>query len=123
MFAICLRCGTGKELPYETCIGCGFQPTDEDESLLKSVYLSLGRYDTPEEQSRYKLELIALAEQIRRGEEIEFDGDGLRRLQMQKAELEHLSYAGVTKLLFRILFPGLLFLLVLIGVLVILKLQ
>jgi len=123
MFAICLRCGATKELPYETCVGCGFQPTEEDESLLKSVYLSLGRYDTPDEQSRYALELVTLAEQLRRGEEIEFDGDDLRRLQKQKGEVEHLSYAGTTYLLFRIFFPGILLLLILIGVLVILKRQ
>ncbi len=121
MIAICLRCGTTKELPFETCVDCGFQPTDEDESLLKSVYLSLARYDRPEEQSRYALELVTLAEQLRRGEEIEFDGDDLRRLQKQKGEAESLSYAGVIYLLFRIFIPGLLFLLFLIGVLLILK--
>lgn len=123
MFAICLHCGTTKELPCETCLGCGFLPTDEDDSLLKSVYLSLGRYDTPNEQSGYALELVALAERLRRGEEIEYDGDDLRRLQKQKGEVEHVSYAGVAYLLFRIFIPGLLFLLVLVGVLLILKRQ
>jgi hypothetical protein len=123
MQSICLCCGNCKEVPYEKCIACGFQPSDEDGSLVKSVYLSLGRYDTPCEQSRYEPILNALAEKIAQGEEIAFDCDDLRRLDEQKETVKDINDAVVMQYLFRVFFPGLLFVLLMIGILMALKLM
>jgi hypothetical protein len=122
VYAICLQCGATKKEPYAQCDECGFQPTD-DESLAKSVYLSLGRYDTPAEQSRYEYELKRLANELRSGREIEFDGEDLARLHAQKLDVESVDDATALRYLLRVVFPGLLFLLVLIGVLIMLRLR
>lgn len=122
VYAICLRCGETKDVPYEQCGRCGYQPTNDD-SLVKSVYLSLGRYDTPAEQSKYEHELKQLAKQIREGHEIAFDSEDVIRLQKQKVEVESVSDLGVFRYLTRVFFPGLLFLLILFGVLIALKLR
>lgn len=87
MYAICLRCGEPKDVPYGRCSECGYQPT-ADDSLVKSVYLSLGRYDTPGEQLKYEHELMELANQIRERKEIAFDSDDMLRLHKQKLEMK-----------------------------------
>lgn len=122
MYAVCLKCGESKDAPYKRCNQCGFNPTDDD-SLVKSVYLSVGRYDTPDEQSRYEYELNELAKEIRSGHEIAFDRVDIDRLRRQKIEVESVSDAGVLRYLLRVFFPGLLVLLILVGVLVVLKLR
>ena len=121
VYAVCLRCGTTKKVPYAQCDDCGFQPTDDD-SLIKSVYLSLGRYDTPADQSKYDYELKRLASELSSGQEIEFDGEDLARLRRQKIEVDSVDDGSVLRYLLRVFFPGLLFLLVLTGVLIVLKL-
>lgn len=122
MYAVCLKCGESKDVPYKRCNQCGFSPTDED-SLVKSVYLSLGRYDTPAEQSKYEYELKELATELRNGREIAFESEGLARLRKQKIEVESVTDVGVLRYLCRVFFPGLLFLIILLGVLVVLKLR
>ena len=89
----------------------------------KSVYLSLGRYDTPAEQSKYDHELRELASELNRGQEIEFDVEGLARLRRQRIELELVADVSVLRYLLRVLFPGLLILLAISAVLIILKLR
>lgn len=120
MYAVCLQCGEAKNAPNEQCGGCGYHPTD-DESLVKSFYLSLRRYDEPAEQSQYAYELEKLAKQLREGNEIAFDKVDIARLQKQKAEVESVSELGVLRYLFGVFSPGLLFILLLLGVLVALK--
>jgi hypothetical protein len=122
VYAICLRCGETKNAPYEQCGGCGYHPAD-DESLVKSVYLSVGRYDSPAEQSQYKYELKKLAKQIHEGNEIAFDSVDITRLQKQKIEVESVGDLGVLRYLAKVFFPGLLFLFILLGVLMALKMR
>ncbi|MFM8572754.1 MAG: hypothetical protein ACKOAU_14265 [Pirellula sp.] len=121
MYAVCLKCGKSKDAPYKRCSECGFKPADDD-SMAKSVYLSLGRFDTRAEQSTYEYELRELATEIRSGHETAFDQVDMDRLRRQKIEVDSVSDAGVLRYLLRVFFPGLLFLLILAGVLIVLKL-
>jgi len=90
--------------------------------MAKSVYLSLGRFGTRAEQSTYEYKLRELATEIRSGHEIAFDQVDMDRLRRQKIEVDSVSDAGVLRYLLRVFFPGLLFLLILAGVLIVLKL-
>ena len=60
---------------------------------------------------------------LRSGREIEFDGEDLARLHEQKVDVESVDDATALRYLLRVVFPGLLFLLVLIGVLIMLRLR
>jgi predicted ATP-dependent serine protease len=111
VYAVCLKCGKSKDAPNKRCSECGFKPADDD-SMAKSVYLSLGRFDTRAEQSTYEYKL----------REIAFDQVDMDRLRRQKIEVDSVSDAGVLRYLLRVFFPGLLFLLILAGVLIVLKL-
>ncbi len=91
--------------------------------MVKSVYLSVGRYDTLDKQSQYASELRDLAKQIRDGREVAFDLEDLSQLANQKAMLESVSMAGALRYLARVLLPGILVLLLLIAVLIVLKLR
>lgn len=106
-FAICVRCGQAKGLPWETCSRCGLNPELDEETLVRSVYLSTGRYDDERRQRRYREELKGYAARIERGEAIEYDPAEMQRLREQKAAVEAFSPA---RALFRIFLPGLLFL-------------
>ena len=64
-----------------------------------------------------------LANELRSGREIEFDGEDLARLHAQKLDVESVDDATALRYLLRVVFPGLLFLLVLIGVLIMLRLR
>lgn len=122
MHAICLRCGETKDAPDEKCGGCGYHPKD-NESLVKSVYLSIGRYDAPAKQMEYRYELQKLAKQIREGNIVAFDSVEIIRLQKQKIEVETVSDLGGVRYLTKVFLPGFLFLLLLLGVLVALKMR
>lgn len=122
MYAICLKCGAKKKLPGHQCGQCGFRPQD-DESMEKSVYLSSRRYDDPAGQSKYENELRKLASELRSGREIKFDVKDLDRLCRQRIEMEAVTVAKTFGYLHQVFFPGLLFLLVLIGLLILLKLR
>jgi hypothetical protein len=121
MTAVCVRCGAIKPLPYETCIDCGFQPEHDSEDLVKSVYLSTGRYDSPTDQTRYEAELRHMSQQIAKGIDLAYDENDLMRLRAQKAEVECVDERAAVRYVFRILFPGFVFILILAGILIALK--
>lgn len=100
---------------------CGFRPGEETDDLVKSVYLSVGRYDTEEERTRYRTELEMIASRLREGHGFEFDPTELERLRMQKGHVESISTGSLVRYLLRVFLPGIIFLLILIGVLYALK--
>jgi hypothetical protein len=71
----------------------------------------------------FPCELKTLAKQIRDGNEIVFDGAEMARLWKQKAEVESVSDIGALRYLAKVFFPGLLLLLLLLGVLIALKMR
>jgi hypothetical protein len=89
MKALCIRCGTVKSSVWRRCSICGFDPrrTDE-ESMVKSVYLSTGRFEEPSEQTRYADDLDRISTEIRSGKQIDFEPDELKRLLLQKRVVE-----------------------------------
>ncbi len=109
--AICLRCGETKRRPYETCEKCGFDPTRNEDDLVKSVYLSLGRFEGEEEQARYESELQLMGRAIREGGEvIDFDPVELSRLKAQKHIMEGNLNFSVVGVLFKLFRPAFIFL-------------
>ena len=106
--AICLRCGSEKRRPWQQCSTCGFTPQDDEDSLLKSVYLSVGRFDDFDEQTEYRKELAVLAERLRAGMPIEFDARELARLAEQRDLVRSVKLISVLAELVRMFMPHLL---------------
>ncbi len=113
--AICLRCAAEKPRPWTTCGGCGFDPRIDDVSLIKSVYLSVERFDDADRRKTYQLELTALAESIRRGDRIAFDEADLPRLRRQKDLVESVPSSAVWSAVVRLFLPAVVVLLVLVA--------
>jgi hypothetical protein len=80
--AICIRCGASKEAPYARCNACGFEPRD-DSDLVKSVYLSAGRFDPSKSPESYQAELQTLANTLSSGGAVEYTPSELIRLESQ----------------------------------------
>ena len=94
--AICLQCGAIKQRPYVACPQCGFDPSGDEEALVRSVYLSTGRFhDDEAEQERYANQLKDVSELIRRGEEPEFDPAELSRLRQQYHDVRSVTLRAV----------------------------
>ncbi|WP_150131189.1 hypothetical protein [Sphingobium yanoikuyae] len=49
--ARCIRCGDEKFQPYHRCESCRFEPQNDD--LVKSVYLSVWRYEDADKQAHW----------------------------------------------------------------------
>jgi hypothetical protein len=118
--AICISCGSRKNKLYHKCGGCGFDPTADDQSLVKSMYLSTGRFVTGEEteeeyesQKTYSIELDDIAEQIKNGRSVEYDQNELTRLQEQLSLVRSIPFTTVRGAVVRIFLPAF----VLLGVL------
>jgi hypothetical protein len=107
--AVCLRCGAWKRTVTQSCSSCGFAPK-EDQDLLKSVYLSVLRYDDEEDRNTYKTTLDELASKLRADGEIEFDEDELARLRQRLKGFQSVSSRQVWGAVFRFFLPGLFFL-------------
>ena len=108
--AICIRCGAKKKRPYHKCRSCGLDPKDDEAALVKSVYLSTGRCDDPDEAARYVEELQQHAAALRAGQEVEYDEHELRRLRRQKHLVESVPMSAVLATLFRFFLPAILLL-------------
>ncbi len=119
--AICLRCGGAKRRPWQTCRRCGFTPETDPEDLIKSVYLSVGRFDDADRSTVYEAELEALAGVIRAGQPLEFDPEELARLREQKRVVESIPMAAVWGAVFRFLLPGFALLAVLVLIALLLR--
>lgn len=120
--AICIKCGTEKTAPWKKCQNCRFDPSKNEDDLVKSVYLSSGRYEDQEKQKKYMHELDNIGELIKNGQSPSFDSDDLERLREQKHDVESISLLTVFKTLFRLFLPAIIFLAILYGLLLFLKL-
>lgn len=85
--AICLRCGQAKRAPWQVCLDCKFDPNGDAESLIKSVYLSAGRFDDNDAIKKYETVLEQFSQKIKNGKEISFDPSDLDRLRLQRVEV------------------------------------
>lgn len=88
--AVCINCGKGKAAPFDKCRACGFLPRLEDD-LVKSIYLSTGRYDTPEEQISYLSELEQASRALMAGYSVRFVPEELVRLRQKRLADEPLT--------------------------------
>jgi hypothetical protein len=104
--AICLKCGHAKRRPAERCKHCGLDPEVDDDTLVKSVYLSLGRFDDASRHEAYSKELEALARDIKAGRPLALDPAELERLRSQLGQVRSVPASAVWGALFRFLLPG-----------------
>jgi hypothetical protein len=119
--AICVQCGIRKSAPWKKCRHCGYDPAKDEEGLVQSVYLSLGRFEDPERQQQYANELDELATEIQRGARPAFDQVELERLVKQKAEFESIPPSAPWTALFRFFLPAIGLLAVLYAILFLLR--
>jgi hypothetical protein len=106
--SICIKCGTAKRIALRRCSACGFDPSKDEDSQVRSVYLSTGRYEDPADQEYYALQLPQLAASIRSGQPVEFEAAELDRLRDQKRLVESVPLRAVWGAVFRLFLPGLL---------------
>ena len=110
VFSVCMSCGHEKKAPYKKCPSCGFDPAKDEADMVKSVYLSLGRYDNEDEQERYCQELQCISAALARGEQISYEEEELKRLKAQKKEVESVKLWRVWLYVFWAFLPGIAFL-------------
>ncbi len=109
--AICIRCGEPKRAPYEQCGHCEFDPSQNEDDLVKSVYLSLGRYEDDADIRRYEGELVLMGRALREGDKlIDYDPEELSRLRAQKQLLDSIPPSAVWGAVFRLFLPAVIFL-------------
>ena len=114
--AICVKCGASKPRPFSRCPTCEFDPSGDDESLVRSVYLSAGRFDDERAADAYRRELDSLGAVLRAGKTIAFDPDELMRLRMQKAAVGGIPPSAVWEaILLKLFLPAALFVGALLG--------
>ena len=101
MTAIYIKCGARKSLPYEKCPNCAFDLQHDREDLVKSVYLSSGRFDSQSDKEKYSGELNSYSERLRSGLSIEYDQAEIERLDMQLTEIEALDDKSILSYLFQ----------------------
>jgi hypothetical protein len=104
--AICLKCGDWKPAPYTRCSNCGFQPKPGSHDEIKSVYLSVGRFENLEEQERYLVELERTSESLQKGESPKFDLQELERLEEQRRLAASVSPRQAWFAVFRLFLPA-----------------
>ena len=81
--AVCIVCGEGKSSPWEVCEVCKFDPKRSQDSLVKSVYLSTGRYDDECSKKIYRNYLNEIAMDIKGRNVIQFHEPDIDRLKRQ----------------------------------------
>ncbi|MGE5194243.1 MAG: hypothetical protein ACM3U2_17255 [Deltaproteobacteria bacterium] len=114
--AICLRCGSRKRRPWHQCSQCGFDPRDDNDALVKSVYLSTGRFENPEQHDKYRHELEAIGEQLCAGQSIEFDREELARLAAQHELVQSVPFVALLGAVTRLFLPAIAFIGVLFAI-------
>jgi uncharacterized membrane protein YvbJ len=63
--ALCPRCGTPKKRPWKKCSNCGLDPANDEDALVKSVYLSVERFEDADDRRRHGKEMDELAIRFR----------------------------------------------------------
>jgi hypothetical protein len=106
--SICIKCGAKKYLPWQRCKHCKFDPSGDEDALVRSVYLSTGRFEEPDDQTSYIPELSRLAGIIQSGLPIEFDAAELSRLSSQQRNFVSVPWSAAWGAIFRFFLPALL---------------
>jgi len=119
--AICLECGRWKSAPFAGCSACGFVPKPGSDDELKSVYLSLGRYDNGGEREKYRAQLCEMAGTIASGGSISFDAKEIARLSEQRNQFRSASTSAAWLAVMRFFLPAVLFLGALVLLIIFLK--
>ena len=120
--ALCPRCGTTKKRPWEACKRCGLDPAADEDALLRSVYLSVERFDDGDERRRYRRELDALGERLRAGRSVAFDEAELGKLRERKRLVESVPAAAVWGAVFRLFLPVIVVVAILVAILLLRRL-
>jgi len=111
--AICIRCGAKKHSAWKTCGNCGLDPNGDTNDLIKSVYMSIGRYeDADERQAEWQRELEHIGNVINNGGFPEYEELELKRLNEQRIMIENTQLPSVTVILLKIFWPGIVFILI-----------
>lgn len=120
--AICPRCGTPKKRPWKKCSNCGLDPAHDEDALVKSVYLSVERFEDGGDRRRYSKELDDLTVRIRAGESPSFDPEVLNRLRKQKRLVESVPSSAVWGAVFRLFLPAIVVVVILVVIIVLRRL-
>ncbi len=108
--AICISCGNHKEEPWRKCEQCGYDPSEDEDAMLRSVYLSSARFEEAGDKRRYELELDQVACMIARGEMLPFDDAELNRLRIEKRAVDAVPSRRVWCALARLFIPAMMLL-------------
>ena len=119
--AVCIRCGVEKPSPYEKCDHCQLDPREDQDDLVKSVYMSSERFDSAAARRDYDNKLHIYAQRIGTGVNIDYDPREIERLRMQLAEVESIDDRSLMRYLWNAFFPGILFVVILVGILIVLR--
>jgi len=119
--SLCIRCGAKKRAPWRKCKSCGHDPSKERGDLVKSVYLSTGRFEDEDDQADYVHELNRIADRLKLGIEPAYDAEELDRLSMQKKMVDEVGIRQIVGLLFRTFLPGIIIVGVIALIVIILK--
>ena len=104
--AICLRCGNQKRAPWEKCNRCGYDPSGDEEALIRSVYLSVGRFAESERKATYRTELDRMGLVLERGEQLMFPEAELVRLRAEKKLFNSIPRSAVWGAVLRLFLPA-----------------
>ena len=114
--AVCIRCGNRKPAPWGACTKCHYDPTADSEALIKSVYLSAGRFSEPDRKTRYRAELEKVAAAMEQGHQPTFEEAELIRLKAQKDFVERTTPSAAWRAVLRFFLPAIVLLTLLYGV-------
>lgn len=90
--AVCIACGEGKSSPWKVCKSCRFDPNTSSDALVKSVYLSTGRYSDQIRKDKYRNELSKISEDIRSGISINYEESDIIRLNNQMSDVKAVKW-------------------------------
>jgi len=110
--AICIRCGNTKPAPWKKCARCKLDPTRREDDLVKSVYLSLGRFADAERKKTYKVELEHVGSEIEQGRDPEYQDSELSRLRAEQKSIKGVPLSVVLDAVIRLFLPGVVFLVI-----------
>lgn len=101
--AICLRCGAPKKQAWHRCRRCRFDPKGDRDALVKSVYLSVGRYEDDARRDAYRVELDQVRRELEAGTPPVYDDQELARLEAQRRLTESVTRGELARYLGRVL--------------------
>lgn len=120
--AICLKCGEWKSAPYKKCKKCGFDPRKNEIELVKSVYLSLGRFPAEvAEEVDYHATLTKIRAQIKRGEAIIYEPGEIERLRQEFDAFKKTPVSAAWQAIIKLFMPAFVFVGILMLILLIIK--